>query len=331
MTTAPTPEPAPATPSTPAPEAPKAPEPSALSLLYPEDEKPAAPETPAAEEPKKDESTPEGDKKPEGEAEGETIATAAELIEHYQLDPEFFNSLKVDVKVDRQTTQVPIAELVKSYQIGAAAEKRLEDAKAKAQALTTDLATKTETLQNQLAAAAALVKEAEAELAREYKAIDWKSLKEKDPAKYAADQLDFKARQERIEELKEKGKGAWRSAVEPQQAEALEALKERLAEENEKLLSAIPEWKDEKTRKAEKAQVVDYLTGTVGLTRDQVATVSDHRMIVLARKAMQFDALQTKTDVAKQKVAKIPKVLKPGGTTPVAPKNTTIVQDLYGT
>lgn len=333
---------APAAPAAPASPAPDAAQPSVASLLY--EDGPAAPPAPAApaapraagqgEEEQPAPGAAEGDKPAGGnQPEAETIGLVSELLEHYQLDPEYFQSLKIDVKVDRETLQVPVSELVKNYQIGEAANRRLEDAKSTVKAVTQDLAAKSETLHSQLSAAAALVKEAEAELAREYNAVDWKTLKEKDPAKYAADQLDFEKRLDHIKELREKGSKAWQEVANQRQSEAMANLKDTLIRENEALLAVIPEWKDEKVRLAEKKQLAEYLTGPlVGLTQDQINVVTDHRFIVMARKAMQQDALQDKKAALKQRVTKIPKVLKPNGSNPPppAPKNSSAAEVLYG-
>lgn len=347
--TAPTPEPAAASSAAPAPApapaaappAPAAKEPSAASLLYAELDDVPAPAPAAAQNDDNDDGAdpappntdaPAGEKASATDPVAETLGTIEELIAHHQLDPEWFNSLKVDVKVDRQTMQVPFADLIKSYQIDTAATKRLEDAKTHAKAITQDLAIQKETLQTQLSSAAALVKHAEALLERDAKGVNWAQLREKDPAEYAAKKADFEEQRKFIASLKDEGANAWRAAVQQQQSAAVDGLKERLATENEALLGAIPEWKDEKTRTAEKAALVKYLTGPVGLTQEQVAVVADHRMIVMARKAMNWDELQTKTDAAKQKVVKIPKVLKPGAAAAAAaaPKDTSMLEDLYG-
>lgn len=349
---APTTAPAPASPA-PAPAAPAAPaaaplsgspassgaappaEQSIVSLLY-EDPAPAADGDKQAEGDAKDKPAPEpapGDALAgEGEGEGENITTVAELIEQSQFDPEWFKSLKIDVKVDKHTTQVPISDLVKSYQINQAAEGRLEQAKTQAKALTEGLAAKTETLHGQLAALAQLVGEAEAELAAEFKGVDWAALKRKDPAKYAADKHDFDERQKRIDGIKAKGAGILSEAATTQHAEQQAAFKEHVIAQNEALLKAIPEWSDEKTRKAEKRQLVEYITGPAGFTKDQAQMITDHRVLVSLRKAMLFDALQDKTEVAKQKVVKIPKVLKPSAPAPATPppKTQSAADLLYG-
>ena len=52
---------------------------------------------------------------PQPEPEGEAIGSLPELIEHYELDPEWANTLKVPVKVDGQASEATLADLVANY------------------------------------------------------------------------------------------------------------------------------------------------------------------------------------------------------------------------
>jgi hypothetical protein len=235
--------------------------------------------------------------------------------------------------VDRETTQVPISDLIKSYQIGEAATKRLEDAKVKAAEITRDVATKQETLHASLSSAAKLIKQAEDVLEADVQKTDWDKLRAEDPAEYAARKEDLKDRRAAIKALKDEGAKAWRDAVASQQDGARANLEERIAAEKEALLKAIPEWSKPETAKADVAKLTSHLIDNEGFTKDEIAGTTDHRLLVIARKAMLYDALQGKTDAAKKKVAKIPKTLKPN-TRASAPaggaKERTLLQDLYG-
>lgn len=60
-----------------------------------------------------------------------------------------------------------------------------------------------------------------------------------------------------------------------------------------------------------KGKLTQYLR-VQGFADEDIAGAADHRLIMMARKAMMFDNLATKADVSKKKVIKIPKTLKPG-------------------
>lgn len=273
---------------------------------------------------------PKGDG--EDDAGEDTLSTVDQLLEQIQLAPEKFGNLKINVKVDGATSAVPVSELIKSYQIGEAATKRLEDAKIKAAALTSTAETEREAAHANLSVVAKLVKSAEDVLERDIKAIDWPKLRAEDPAEYAAKKDEVRDRRAEINSLKDQGKKAWTDAVAAQRDQARADTGEMIAEQKTKLLEAIPDWSDPVKAKAEIAQLTDYLVTKRGFTNEEVAGTIDHRLLVLARDAWRYQNLQSKTDVAKKKVAIIPKTLKPNsqGSPASRPKERTLLEDLYG-
>jgi hypothetical protein len=95
------------------------------------------------------------------------------------------------------------------------------------------------------------------------------------------------------------------------QTEAAEAQRQNLQQQHEQLVAKLPEWKDPAKAKVEAAKIKDYLA-TQGYEAGD-ADFSDHRQIVLANKAMQFDALMERARGAAKKVAAAPpKVERPG-------------------
>lgn len=98
---------------------------------------------------------------------------------------------------------------------------------------------------------------------------------------------------------------------EQRQAEKAEADRQHAMNQREQLLAKVPEWKDEAKAKAEVAQLKDYLTQQ-GYESNE-ADFTDHRSVILARKAMQYDALMARAKEAAKKVAAAPaKVERPG-------------------
>ena len=248
-------------------------------------------------------------------AEEVPISSVQELIEQGEYDPEWFNSLKYSVKVDGQTSEVPLSELAKSYQIVTAAEKRLEDAKVKAKAIQDEAAEKVGQINAQFAVAAKLVGKLETALVADIKSVDWEGLRESDPAEFSAKKLEFTERREAIEQMKAEAYGEFQKSTQAQQEKLQNDHRQYLQAEQALLLEKLPEWRDSEKAKAEKAKVADYLIGQ-GFTQEDVMGASDHRLILVARKAMLFDEIQSNTDAARKKLAKVPKVLKPGSPKP---------------
>lgn len=247
------------------------------------------------------------------ESEEVPISSVQELIELNEYDPEWFNSLRIPVKVDGSESEASLSDLVKSYQIQQAAEHRLEEAKTKAKTITQELTEKQESLNAQFSTVAELIINAESVLKKDFEDVDWKGLRQKDPAEFAALQRDFERREAEIQRIKN-GASEQYQQYQAQQSEEVQARQqEYLRQEAELLTKAIPEWRDAEKAKTEKSQLAEYLMNQ-GFSKDDVMAASDHRLIVLARKAMMFDTTATKNKVALKKVAKVPKVTKPGTT-----------------
>lgn len=95
------------------------------------------------------------------------------------------------------------------------------------------------------------------------------------------------------------------------QSEQLDAQRQHLATQQELLLAKLPEWRDPAKAKAESTQIKEYLVSQ-GLAPEE-AEFTDHRAVLMARKAMQFDALMERARATSKKVAAAPpKVERPG-------------------
>lgn len=118
-----------------------------------------------------------------------------------------------------------------------------------------------------------------------------------------------------------------RAAVETEQKRVADEAKadfdktftEYRTQEIEKLLTAIPEWRDESKGKAEAAEVAAYAK-SASFTDEEVNAVVDHRVLLLLRKAMLWDKLQTAKPKVTAKIGK-PKIKSaPAGSPSSKPK-----------
>lgn len=260
-----------------------------------------------------EESPPENDGADDtaGESEEMPISSVDELMQHYELDPEWFESLELPVKVDGQSQTVKMGDLKKSYQMTEAAEKRLNDAKERAKTQNQELAQRQEDLQTHFATAAKLIERAEGKLQSDTNSINWTELRQNDPAEYSAKKAEAAERQQEIDQLKQEAIQEFQRSTQANQGQMKQQRQEVLQQEHQKLVEAIPEWSDPEKSAPERKQVAKYLIGQ-GLTEEQINDAADHRLFVMARKAMLFDNQQGKTNTAQKKVAKVPKTLKSG-------------------
>lgn len=171
---------------------------------------------------------------------------------------------------------------------------------------------KAQEFEAQHAALAGYLQQANDVLIRDFNNVDWNRLEQEDPGRFAAMRQQFAERNAELQ-------GAWQNAqqnymqYQHQQQEAHQQnLAKHLEAEEAALLASVPEWGDVKVRETETGKLRDYLQET-GYKSDEIDRAYDHRMLVLARKAMLFDQMSSKAEVAKKKVAKLgKKVLKSG-------------------
>lgn len=242
---------------------------------------------------------------------GESIKSFQELVETQNFDWDWFKTLSTPVNVDGETVDVSFSDLVKSYRSEEGAKQRVEQATAEAQALTQEVTQQREQLEGQLVVAAELIGAVENQLDSEAGSIDWKRLREDDPAEYAAKKDEIRERRQQLDAMKAKARETYRSATAEQQAKAKKQQAEYLAEQRGVLLEALPDWRDAEKAKVERESLVTYLRGS-GFDEQDIRNAADARLVILARKAMLYDEGKAKVNAAKKRVAKVPKTLKPG-------------------
>jgi hypothetical protein len=137
------------------------------------------------------------------------------------------------------------------------------------------------------------------------------SLIEQDPVAYLKSQREYE--QEVLR--RQQGQYQLQQLQQQMQAEQAAQMQEQLQTEKEKLLQVIPEWKDEATAKAEQKDLRDFLT-KAGYGDDVINSITDHRVVTLARKAMLYDRMVAQANAAAKQVRQAPpKVERPGTAT----------------
>lgn len=138
--------------------------------------------------------------------------------------------------------------------------------------------------------------------------IDWQGLLDSDPVEYLKQQHLFQQRQAAYQD----------NMQQQQQIDQLnhsENAKQRdafLRTQQEELLAKLPDWKDPAKASAEKQAIMKYLSDQ-GYDSDALNNITDHKAVILGRKAMLYDKMMEKANAASKKVATIPqKVVRPG-------------------
>lgn len=269
-----------------------------------------------AEEPEEASEEPEtAEETQEAEGTEETVSSLRELIEANEWDPEWVQSLKIPVKVNGSEDEKPLAELVKSYQIRQATEAELSEAKEKSKAALEEINQQKTEIAQSLQILQTIVQDEEAAIEKALKSTDWAKLREDDPAEYSARKVEIEERREALQAKKQKAVEAFKKVDETTRQQRDEQLRQYVQTERTELLKKIPEWRDPDKAQAEQNKLSEYLIGQ-GYTKEEIARAYDHRLVVGLRKAMLWDEMQSKSQVAKKKVVKVPKVLKPGAPKP---------------
>ena len=232
-----------------------------------------------------------------------------ELAEATELGLEKILNLKTKVKVDGKESYVPLSEALKSYQLSSHVNNQSQELANKRKAFEEEVSAKSAELDNTLQVAQGLITNVENQLLEDFNKINWDELKN-DDAKYVRVRQEYNDRYNSIQAMKQEvaqGIEKNRQELTAKQAKALESLQK---EESQKLVEAIDEWKDENKAKSGKEQVSSYLKG-LGFSNEQIGSVLDHRVIVMARKAMLYD--QGKLTADTKKVVPVKKVLTSKG------------------
>jgi hypothetical protein len=135
----------------------------------------------------------------------------------------------------------------------------------------------------------------------------WDELRAKDEIEFASEWASHQQRTEQRALVKQE-QDRLAGMREQEQQTALNAF---VADENVKLLDAIPAWKDEKRRNADSEKNVAHAR-SVGFTDDEIGQAYDHRMVKLVNDSRLLKELTAKLATARGKVEQAPAMAAPG-------------------
>lgn len=139
---------------------------------------------------------------------------------------------------------------------------------------------------------------------------DWASLKGKlTPEQYATAQENWRLFETRRKEVADEQVRVAKEIDAEQQKE----FEEQQAYEEQQLLNALPSWRDTAKQKEERGRLVNWLRGK-GYSDEQIATISDHRLVVSLRNAMLWEEFDSRK--GKPKATKGPKPAGSGSPPP---------------
>lgn len=234
-------------------------------------------------------------------ADDETDTEQSELDEdtEEQEQPQIFS-----VKVDGKEVEVTLEELQKGYsrtQDYTRKTQQIAEARKQTEAELQAVRAEREQYAQLLGALEAQVQQAA------QPNIDWDTLYREDPIEYVRQREVMRENKEKAEAIQSEQQ---RLAFLSQQEQA-QLMQQKLQQEQEALLAAIPDWKDAKKAQAEKALLVEF-GQKIGFTPEELKSVVDHRAVLMLRKAALYDQMMSKRGNIKPVTNNGPRPAKPG-------------------
>jgi hypothetical protein len=277
---------------------------SAISaMLAPEQGQAELDETQPAEESEEDSEAAASEEDDSGVEDAPDEETSEEQSEEEEEQEEGEQPQTFTVKVDGKEVSVTLDELQKGYS-------RTQDYTRKTQQIAEvrkQVEQETHAVRAEREQYAQLLGALQAQLQSSEPQVDLERLYHEDPIEWVRQKEVMRERQEKLGAIQSEQQ----RLSQVSQYEQQRAMEAQLASQQEALLAALPDWKDPKKAKAEKALVIESAKAA-GFTDEDLKSVYDHRLVLLLRKAALFDQMVSKRQGIKPVVNNGPRTAKPG-------------------
>lgn len=219
----------------------------------------------------------------------------------------------VTVKIDGKDVEVKLSELKNGYQRQADYTRKTQEVADQRRQTTAEQ----DAARQERAQYADNLRRMQAQLEgvlQEQQQTDWQKLIDSDPVEYLKQQHLWQQRQAAYQQ----NLAQQQQLAAVMQAEQQQAHQAHLQAQQQALLAKLPEWSDPAKATADKAAIRAYLLEQ-GYDENAVSSVADARAVLMARKAMLYDQMLKKADVAARKVAQLPTRIERPGTGDVQP------------
>ena len=267
------------------------------------------------------------------EAKAQPEAVQAEEVVEYQFDEA--ESEEQDVSAEEADSQEEEVEELPKYRVKVSGEEMevTLDELLNGYSRTADYQKKTQSLAEQRKAVEAeRVKIEEAAKTRETYAQrlqvieqllqqqnqgeDLSQLKTEDPIAYAVAMAEKVEREKQLAAVQAERQRVQQEQMTHQQA----LLQKHIQQEQQKLIEAIPDFKDDVKGEVIRRDIRNYAK-SIGFTDQELSQVYDSRAVQTLYKAMQYEKLMANKGATTKKVATAPKTLRPGTSNPQSSEN----------
>jgi len=151
---------------------------------------------------------------------------------------------------------------------------------------------------------------------------DLSQLKTEDPIAYAVAMAEKVEREKQLAAVQAERQRVQQEQMTHQQA----LLQKHIQQEQQKLIEAIPDFKDDVKGEVIRRDIRNYAK-SIGFTDQELSQVYDSRAVQTLYKAMQYEKLMANKGATTKKVATAPKTLRPGTSNPQSSENETVKKE----
>ena len=277
---------------------------SAISaMLAPEEGQAQVDETQPAEESEEDSTAAASEEDDSGVEDAPDEETSEEQSGEEEEQEEQEQPQTFTVKVDGKEVAVTLDELQKGYS-------RTQDYTRKTQQIAEvrkQVEAETQAVRAERGQYAQLLGALQAQLQASEPQVDLDRLYNEDPIEWVRQKEVLRERQEKAYAIQ----AEQQRLIQLSQQEQQQSMQQHLESQKDALLAALPEWKDPKKAKLEKAMLIESAK-SAGFSDEDLKSVYDHRLVLLLRKAALFDQMVSKRQGIKPVVNNGPRPAKPG-------------------
>lgn len=198
-----------------------------------------------------------------GDAEEIEIGDLNDLATHLGVDPADLYNISVPFTKNGQKDEFTLGDLKDKYQRFVETEELRAEAQAQRDAYAEAVQASQQAAQDYSMQAGAVVQAMEQSLLQDFGQINWQHLQATNPAEYIRQQQSLAARQNQVAQMRQQAMQSieQHKLLFEQQNEHLRT--QRLLREQQALLKAVPEWRDQKVADAERQDLARYMVDAV--------------------------------------------------------------------
>jgi len=214
----------------------------------------------------------------------------------------------VNVKVDGKTSTVSMGDLIKDYQGNKSVTEKSQSLATERKAFDEAKEVVQKDYSSKLENVELITNYLSNKLVSEFEGINWDQLRVENPAEYAAARQDYASRANELKQAQDAVAQEKEQSSKEQTAKFEERHNKYMLEQFDILIQNNPLWADEETRSTGMTELQTFTTNQYGYTEQDFKSVSDARLIEMAKDAMAYrKGVKMATTKRKKKVPKFQK------------------------